>query len=143
MIKIKLVREIKGKDLVKEFEKIYGKIEDLKKIFDEGKGNMKLEMDLEDWEYFLENPEETNHQEITIYDEFPSFTMTDLQILDLIKNKKPNSISELAVMMNKDNGNITKQVNKLKDKGLIKLKEGTVNNIKIPVFNYDKIEIAI
>lgn len=143
MIKIKLVREIKGKDLVKEFEKTYGKIENLKKIFDKEKGNMKLEMDLEDWEYFLKNPEEIYNQEIILYDESPSFTTTDLQILNLIKNKNPNSISELAGMMNKDNGNITKQVNKLKEKGLIELKEGKVNNIKIPVFNYDKIEIDI
>jgi len=143
MIKIKLTRKIIGKDLTEEFEKFYGSMEELEKIFKDGEGNMKLEMDLEDWKYFLEHPNEEYNQEIIIYDEKPSFSMTDLQILNLVKNEKPESISELAVMMDKDTGNIAKQVNKLKEKGFIELIEGKINNMKTPVFNYDKIEIAI
>jgi hypothetical protein len=143
MIKIKLVRTIKGKDYIKEMKKEHGSIKELKKLFDEGKGDMKLELDLENWEYLAEHPEEKLDQEVIIYDETPSFTMTDLKILDLIKNEKPESITELATMMDKDSGNIAKQVNKLKEKGFIDLEEGKVNNIKTPVFNYDKIEIAI
>jgi len=143
MIKIKLTRTIKGKDLTKEFEEKYNSIKELEKILNKGQGDMKLESDLEDWEYFLENPDEEYTQEMIIYDEKPSFSIIDLEILNLVKNEKPKSISELAIMMNKDNGNITKQVNKLKEKGLIGLEEGKTHNIKTPVFNYDKIEIAI
>ena len=33
-------------------------------------------------------------------------------------------------MMNKDYGNIAEQVNKLKEKGFITIKEGKINNIK-------------
>ena len=104
---------------------------------------MKIESDLEDWEYFLEHPDEEYTQELIIYDEKPSFSSTDLEILNLVKNEKPQSINELAIMMDKDRGNITKQVNKLKEKGLLILEEGNINNMKTPVFNYDKIEIAI
>ena len=143
MIKIKLARTIQGKEYIKEMEKEHGSIEELKKVFDEGKGDMKLELDLENWEYLTEHPEEELEQEVIIYDEPPSFTMTDLKLLDLIKNEKPESISELAIMMDKDSGNISKQVNKLKEKGFIDLKEGNINNMKTPVLHYDKIEIAI
>lgn len=143
MIKIKLTRTIKGKDLTEEFEEKYDSIKELKEILTSEKGDMKLESDLEDWEYFLEHPDEKYTQEMIIYDEKPSFSTIDLEILNLVKNEKPKSISELAVMMDKDNGNITKQVNKLKEKGLIGLEEGKTHNMKTPVFNYDKIEIAI
>ncbi|MDR0912696.1 MAG: MarR family transcriptional regulator [Methanobrevibacter sp.] len=143
MIKIKLTRKIKGKDLIKEFECGYGTLSYLKNIIEKGKGNMKLEMDLEDWEYFLEHPEEEMEQERIVYDENPSFNMIDLQILDIIKNEKPESMSKLATIMNKDISNITKKVNKLKERGFIEFKKGKSKNAKIPFFIYDKIEIAI
>ena len=143
MIKIKLARTIKGKDYIKEMEKEYGSMKKFKKLLNEGKGDMKLELDLENWEYLTDNPDEKLEQEVILYDENPSFTMTDLKILDLIKNEKPESITQLAVMMGKDSGNVAKQVNKLKEKGFIELKEGKINNMKTPIFNYDKIEIAI
>ncbi|MDR0900047.1 MAG: MarR family transcriptional regulator [Methanobrevibacter sp.] len=142
MIKIKLTRTINGKSLTEELQEEYGSMKKLEGIIEE-KGNMKLESDLEDWEYFLEHPEEEYTQEVIIYDEKPSFSMTDLEILDLLKNEKPKSITELANMMNKDSGNIAKQVNKLKEKGFITIEEKKINNIKTPIFSYDKIEIAI
>ncbi|MDR0912013.1 MAG: winged helix-turn-helix transcriptional regulator [Methanobrevibacter sp.] len=142
MIKIKLTRTIKGKNLTKEFKKEYGSIEKLEEIIIQ-RGNIKLESDMEDWEYFLEHPEEEYTQEVMIYDKKPSFSITDLEILNLLKNEKPESITELAKMMNKDSGNIAKQVNKLKEKGFITIEEKKINNIKTPIFNYDKIEIAI
>jgi len=143
MIKIKLKRTIKGKDYIKEMEEEHGSVEELKQIFKDGKGDMKLELDLEDWEYFLDNPEEDLEQTRIIYDETPHFTISDLQILDQIKNNEIESISDLAKQLNKDVSVITRNVNKLKEKGFIVLKEGQVNNMKTPVFNYDTIEIAI
>jgi len=143
MIKIKLKRTIKGKIYIKEMEEEHGSIEELKQIFKDGKGDMKLELDLEEWEYFLDHPEENLEQTRIIYDETPHFTISDLQILDQIKNKEIKSISDLAKQLNKDVSVITRNVNKLKEKGFIVLKEGQVNNMKTPVFNYDTIEIAI
>ncbi|MDR1721439.1 MAG: MarR family transcriptional regulator [Methanobrevibacter sp.] len=141
MIKINLTRKIKGKDLIKEFENIYGDKKTLKKLYENSDGDMKLEMDLEDWKYFQHHPNEVIHQKKIFYDENPNFNMDDLKIIDIIKNQKPESISKLASIMNKDVSNITKKVNKLKDEGLIELKTGPVNNIKIPSFNFDKIVI--
>ena len=143
MITIKLIREIKGKDFIKEMEKEHGSIEQLKKVFEDGKGDMKLELDLEDWEYFTNHPEKTLKQTRIIYDENLSFTMSDLQILDKIKNNEVESITDLAKQLNKNTSSIQRHVNKLKQNGFIELEEGNINNMKIPVVTYDKIEIAI
>ncbi|WP_211261730.1 HVO_A0114 family putative DNA-binding protein [Methanobrevibacter filiformis] len=137
------MRKIKGKELIEEFETIYGSINHLKEIIEKEEKNMKLEMDFEDWEYFLENPEEEMEQERILYDN-PTFTMIDLKILDTIKNKNPESLTQLATLMNKDISNITKKVNRLKEQGFVELKENKAqNNIKIPKFSYDTIQIAI
>ena len=141
MIKITLIRNIKGKDLIKEYEQKYGSLEKLKKEYEKD-GDMIMEIDIEDWEYFKDHPDENMNQKTILYN-FEGLPSPDLNLLNLIKNKKPKSITELAKMMNKDAGNVTKQVNKLKEAGLIEIEEGNAKNIKIPVINYDKIEIAI
>ena len=66
MIKIKLIREIIGKDLIKEYEKKYDNPEELKKIFEETE-DMKLELDYDEWNYFIKHPEETLEQTHIIY----------------------------------------------------------------------------
>lgn len=58
MIETTDVKQLKGKDLVKDFEKRYKSMDKIKKVLDEGKRNVKLELDLEDWEYFLKHPDE-------------------------------------------------------------------------------------
>jgi len=143
MIKIRLLRTISGKDLVTEFEKKYDSLENLQNMFNEDKENMELEMYIEDWEYFLDHPDEITEQEKILYSEKPHFTETDLELLSHIKNYKVKSITDLAKHFNKDVSTIQKSVKKLKERGLIELEEGKVNNMKTPVFNYDKIEIAI
>ena len=143
MIKIRLLRTISGKDLVTEFEKKYDTLENLQKMFKEDNENMELEMYIEDWEYFLDHPDEITEQEKILYSEKPHFTETDLELLSHIKNYKVKSITDLAKHFNKDVSTIQKSVKKLKERGLIELEEGKVNNMKTPVFNYDKIEIAI
>lgn len=47
MIQIKLIREIKGKDLIKEYEEKYNTPESLKKLVEEIK-DIKLELDMMD-----------------------------------------------------------------------------------------------
>jgi predicted transcriptional regulator len=141
MIKITLIREIKGKDLIKEYEKKYGTIEKLEKLCKKHDDNPLIALDLDDWEYFKDKPDEIMKQKKILYN-FEGFTPPDLNIINLIKNEKPESITELARMMDKDSGNVAKQVNKLKKEGIIEIKEGNINNKKTTVFNYDKIEIA-
>lgn len=143
MIKIKLMRTISGKDLVYEFEKKYKTLENLKKIFKEDNENMELEMYIEDWEYFLDHPDEITEQEKILYNEKPHFSEIDLELLSYIKNYEVKSITDLARHFNKDVSTIQKSVKKLKERGIIELEEGKANNMKTPVFNYDKIEIAI
>ena len=121
----------------------YESIDKLKQIFKDGKGDMKLQLDLEDWEYFLDHPDEEMKQTKIIYDEKPNFTISDLEIIDYIKNNNVKSISDLAKLLNKDVSTVTRNVNKLKEREFIELKEGNVNNMKTPFFHYDKIEIAI
>ena len=142
MIKITLIRKISGTDYVKEMEKKYGNIEKLEKLCEKHENNPEIALELDDWEYFKDHLDETMKQKKILYN-FEGFTAPDLNIINLIKNEKPESITELARMMDKDSGNVAKQVNKLKEEGLIEIKEGNINNKKTPVFNYDKIEITI
>ncbi|MCL2688073.1 MAG: winged helix-turn-helix transcriptional regulator, partial [Methanobrevibacter sp.] len=141
IIKIKLIREIKGKDLIKEYERKYRTLENLKKIFEETE-DMKLELDYDEWKYFKKHPEEILEQTHMIYD-YKGLSATDLELLDNIKNNKPKSLTDLAKTVNKDVSNIQRNIVKLKENGFIEIKEGNVNNVKIPFFNYDKIEIAM
>jgi len=141
MIKIKLIREIKGEEYVKEMETLYNTPENLKKIVEETE-DMKLELDYDDWVYFKDHPEERLKQTHMLYD-YKGLSATDLELLDTIKNDKPQSLTEIAKIMNKDVSSIQRNVNKLKEDGFIELKEGNINNMKTPVFNYDRIEIAI
>ena len=141
MIQIKLIRVIKGKDLIKEYEKRYRTLENLKKIVEETE-NMKLELDYDEWKYFKKHPEETLEQTHIIYD-YKGLSGTDLELLDTIKNSKPKSLTDLANLVNKDVSSIQRNIVKLKEKGFIELKEGNINNMKTPFFNYDKIEIAM
>ena len=143
MIKISLLRTISGKDLVQEFENKFKTLENLKSLFEEDKNNMELEMYIEDWEYFLNHPDEITEQEKILYSEKPHFSENDLELLSHIKNYNVQSITDLAKHFNKDVSTIQKSVKKLKERGLIEIEEGKVNNIKKPVFNYDKIEIGI
>ncbi|BBL61197.1 MAG: winged helix-turn-helix transcriptional regulator [Methanobrevibacter arboriphilus] len=141
MIKIKLIREIKGKQLIKEYEELYDTPENLKKIVEETE-DMKLDLDYDEWIYFKDHPEEILKETHILYD-YKGLSTIDLELLDTIKNDKPKSLTEIAKLMNKDISTVQRNVNKLNENGLIELKEGNINNAKIPVFNYDKIEIAI
>ena len=142
MIEITLVKEFKGKDLVKVFEKKYGSMDRIKRAHGRGKGNVKLELDLEDWEYFLKHPNESVRETKIIYTENPEITMKDISLLSFIKNQKPQSIKELADLAKRDISTIQRKANILKNEGLIEIKNGTKNR-KVPIFNYDRMEIAI
>ena len=66
MIEITLTRKTNGKGLIEIFKKNYGSIENLEKILKE-KRDMKMKLDLDDWKYFLKNPDEKVEDSETIF----------------------------------------------------------------------------
>jgi predicted HTH transcriptional regulator len=135
-------RTIPAKDLVKEFEKTYGSIEQLEKVLEKGERDIKMAGDLDDWKYFLENPDEEIKDRKTIFRDHTTISTLELELMNFIKYDNPKSVSELAKLIHKDISTIQRKINNLEKEVLIKLEEGNKNN-KIPVLNYDKIEIAI
>lgn len=142
MLKIKLIRILKGKDLIEDLKTTYKSLNNLKKAFEKDKTNAKLHMDLDDWLYFLENPDEEVEQGKIIYTNSKDLQTLELDLLSLIKDYKPKSIRELAGLTNKDLTTVQRKIKKLNENGLIELVDGPKNS-KIPTLTYDKIEIAI
>jgi len=142
MIIIKLIRETYGADIVKKMEDTYGSVAKLERIVERNPKDAKAYYDLDDWKYFANHlDEKIEETDMLIKNNF-TFSKIEMDLLDLIKNDNPHSLRELANLANKDVSNILPKINNLEKEGLISLKEGHKNS-KIPVLNYDKIEIAI
>ena len=142
MIQIKLIKEYSGKQLTNKFKKKYGSIEKLERMFKRNPEDMMLYGDLDDWIYFNEHHDEKIKETQVLITEKSNIDIIELELMGFIKNEHPKSISELAKIANKDLSSVQKKVNSLKEAGLIELKEG-VKNSKIPIVNYDKIEITV
>ena len=56
-MRVKFVRKAKGGEMVNEFEKKYGSLENLESYIEENKEDYIALMDYEDWKHFIENPE--------------------------------------------------------------------------------------
>ncbi|KZX11074.1 HVO_A0114 family putative DNA-binding protein [Methanobrevibacter curvatus] len=119
---ITLVKKEKGHEVIKEFTKKYESIKELERLYKETGNNLFL-VDLENWKYLKENPnEEIERGEIKITNKL-ILTESELEILDFIKNEKPKSIRELARFLNKDIKIIHPKIKELEQIGLIELKE--------------------
>jgi hypothetical protein len=138
---ITLIKKQKGHEVIKEFISKYGTMEDLEKLYKDT-GNPLFLMDLENWNIFKDNPNETLTSGIARVTNKINVSDYELEILDFIKNQKPKSIRDLARLLDKDVRIVHPKVKELEKQGLIELVDG-VKNSKIPVMNYDKIEIAI
>ena len=138
---ITFTKKQKGYEFIKEMEKKYGKIEEVERLYKETANPLCL-VDYENWKYLKDNPEEEIERGITKVTNQLEITEYELKILDYIKNEHPQSIRELARVLNKDIKSIKPKIKQLEEEGLIKLKKGT-NNRKIPYLNYDEISIAI
>ncbi|BBL62606.1 MAG: MarR family transcriptional regulator [Methanobrevibacter arboriphilus] len=138
---ITLIKEQTTKEYDKKMKEKYGSMEKLETLLEKTPKNI-LYADLENWKLLLENPEEPIRQEEIIITDKISIGENETQILNIIKNEKPKSIREIAIKIKKDPANITNKINLLAEEGLISFKKG-LKNSKIPVLNYDKIEIAI
>jgi len=142
MIPLTMIRKIKGKDKISELEKTYGSLKNLKRKFAKDDENMLLYSDLEDWEYFMNHPEEELEEGKTIFLETMNIGQIEFEILKFIKNNQPKSISELAKLTNKEVSAVQKKVKLLEKEGIINFVSGSKNR-KMPVFNFDKLEIPI
>ena len=56
VMRIKFVRKVKGEEMVREFEKKHGSLENLERYIEENKEDYIALMDYEDWQHFIENP---------------------------------------------------------------------------------------
>jgi DNA-binding MarR family transcriptional regulator len=142
MITIKMTKKTTGKGMIKYFEKTYGSIERLERIIKRDSENMLAYYDLDDWKYFIEHPNEEVEDGKTIFTEDLNLGKIELELLNFIKNNNPQSIRELAGLIRKDVSNVQRKVKKLEKEGLVRFEEGNKNS-KIPIVEYDKIEIAI
>jgi len=142
MIPVTMIRKIKGKDKIFELENTYGSLKNLKRKFAKDDENMLLYSDLEDWEYFMSHPEEELEEGKTVFIENMNIGQIEFEILKFIKNNQPKSINELAKLTNKEVSAVQKKVKLLEKEGIINFESGSKNR-KIPVFNFDKLEIPI
>lgn len=138
---ISLIKEETSQEYDKRMTKKYGSLEKLEETFKKTPKNL-LHVDLVNWQYLKENPEETIKIEEIIMSDTLNISNNEIELLNIIKNENPKSIREIANKIKKDPANITNKINLLAEEGLISFKKG-LKNSKIPVLNYDKIEIAI
>ena len=68
--------------------------------------------------------------------------MKDVLLISYIKNQKPQCNKELADLAKRDISTVQRKLNILKNDGLIEIKDRT-KNLKVLVFNFDKLEITI
>jgi DNA-binding Lrp family transcriptional regulator len=108
-----MIRTIPAKKMIKEFEKMYGSIEQLEKVLKNGDGDMKMDMDFQDWEYFKNHPDEEIKDGKTIFRDYTSITMLEIELMNFIRHENPKSISELAKMIHKDITTVQKKINNL------------------------------
>ncbi|KZX11945.1 HVO_A0114 family putative DNA-binding protein [Methanobrevibacter filiformis] len=138
---ISLNKHQTGKEFIKEMEKTYGSIKELEKKF-KIINKMIYHVDLEAWKYHKDNLDETIDRTTSIITDSLTIGEIEIELLTTIKRKHPESIRELARLVNRDISVVQPKVKNLSETGLIELKEG-IKNRKTPYLNYDEITIAI
>jgi len=142
MYQIRLVRTIKGKDIMDELKEEYGSLDNLKKLYEENSENQIFYFHLEEWEHYKDRLDKDITERKVIFAKNYPIGKIELELLDLIKSTNPESIRDLARLINKDIKTVQPKVNALAEEGIIELKNGSRNN-KIPVFPYEYMEIVI
>ena len=138
---ITLVKKQNGHEFIREMEETYKSLSELEKLF-KRTNNMKMYVDLENWKYYNQNPDEMIETTESLVTNKLSLSDLDLIILNAIKHEKPRSIRDLAKKINKDVSNIQPKVKKLEEDGFIKFEEG-IKNSKIPYLTFDEIKLEI
>ncbi len=70
-------------------------------------------------------------------------TRERLRLLSIIREKKPESISELARMLKRRESNVYNDLTFLEGVGLLELKEGKNHVRRVPVVDYDALHITV
>jgi predicted transcriptional regulator len=70
-------------------------------------------------------------------------TRERLRLLQIIREKTPESISELARILKRKESNVHNDVTFLEGIGLLELKEGKNHVKKVPVVDYDALHITV
>jgi DNA-binding MarR family transcriptional regulator len=138
---ISLIKEQTGTEVIKEFEDQYGSLENLEEKWERTK-NVLYYSDIEAWKYYLKNPDKPYKKTHSIVTNRITLNDLDMNLLNSIKEDKPQSIRELARLIDKDIATVQPKIKNLSEKGFIEIKEGSKNR-KIPTLNYDEISIAI
>lgn len=141
-MKITLIKTITGEKLIQELEETYGSLDRLERLQDRNPDNMKVYTDLDDWKYYQDHLDEIIEETKGIVTEKLTLGTLEMEMLNFIKYKKPESIRELARMIHKDVRSVQPRVRKLEKQGLIQFKEGPKRKL-MPILNYDKIEIEV
>lgn len=140
---LKLVKEMTGEEFIQLLEKEYRSLDNLKRLIERDPENALYQLDLDDWKYHLEHPDEIVKQSETLFLKDLKIELSDLELLDVIRKEHPNSIRALARAINKDYKTVQPKIHKLAEGGLVKFEEGPKKNMKKPVVNYNKIEIEV
>ena len=92
---ITLVKKQKGHEFIREMEETYKSLSELEKLF-KRTNNMKMYVDLENWKYYNQNPDEMIETTESLVTNKLSLSELDLIILNTIKHEKPKSMRDLA-----------------------------------------------
>lgn len=141
-MKITLIKTITGKKLIQELEETYGSLDRLERLYERNPDNMKLYTDLDDWKYYMDHLNEVIEETKGVITEKLTLGKLEMELLNFIKYKKPESIRELARMIHKDVRTVQPKVRELEKEGLIQFKQGPKRRL-MPVLSYDKIEIEV
>jgi DNA-binding MarR family transcriptional regulator len=140
MIPITMIRKITGKEKIKELKKEYGPIENLKQILETDAGNKLNQLDLENWEYYLDHQDEILNERKTIFVENLTLGDAEFALIHCIKKENPTSISDLAKKTNKEIKTVRRKLKLLEKAELLSIEKG-LKNRKKPVVKYDALEI--
>lgn len=143
MYQIRFTKIIKEKDIIDNLEAKYGTLDNLKKLHKDINGNKSSNtgFDLEEWNIYKDSFDGKVKETRVILTDEPLLGKIDLELLDSIKSNNPESIEDLAKLIDKDIRTLEKGLNFLVTNGFIELKES--NNNKIPIFPYDYMQIVL
>ena len=137
---ITLIKRQTGTDVIEDLIEKYGSKKELERLFNQT-NNVELLIDLENWNYFLENSNEIIEKGEALVTNKINLSQLDFEVLSAIKYNEITSI-RAADKMHKDVKTIQLKVHKLSENGFIQLIDGNKNS-KIPILNYDEIKLEI
>lgn len=79
---------------------------------------MKLLVDMENWGYYQEHPDEMSELSESLITDNISLSKLDLILLNVVKHKHPKSIRDVAKIMNKNFSNIRPRLKKIGRRGI-------------------------